>query len=77
MAARAAGPRWLNAQRGFFLAYVNSFNEWHEGHAFEPMKDASALTAEERAAVYDNPRRGDQRLAVLSGLLRSDRPQAR
>ncbi len=25
-----------NDARGFFLAYVNSFNEWHEGSQFEP-----------------------------------------
>jgi hypothetical protein len=61
---------WLaNRQRGFFFVYVNSFNEWHEGHAFEPMKDAADLTPEERAQGYRNPARGDQRLAVLSELM--------
>jgi hypothetical protein len=58
-----------NAQRGFFLAYVNSFNEWHEGSAFEPMKDAADLTAEERAFGYHNPARGDYRLALLKDLI--------
>jgi hypothetical protein len=63
-------PSLLNARRGFFLTYVNSFNEWHEGHAFEPMKDGPALTPEERAWGYDNPARGDYRLALLRELLR-------
>jgi len=69
--ALQSDPALLNAQRGFFLSYVNSFNEWHEGHAFEPMKDAAALTREERAFAYDNPVRGDYRLALLVALLRS------
>jgi len=58
-----------NARRGFFFAYINSFNEWHEGHAFEPMRDAADLTPEERAQGYRNPARGDLRLSVLSGLM--------
>jgi hypothetical protein len=49
--------------------YVNSFNEWHEGHAFEPMKDAADLTAGERPHGYRNPERGDYRLAALRSLL--------
>lgn len=64
-------PSSSNAQRGFFLAHVNSFNEWHEGTVFEPMKDASSLVAEERAADYRNPQRGDYRLALLKELLRA------
>ena len=32
-------PALSNARRGFFLVYLNSFNEWHEGHQFEPMRD--------------------------------------
>ena len=51
-------PALANARRGFFLVYINSFNEWHEGHAFEPMKDAAELTAEERASGYHNPTHG-------------------
>ena len=41
-------PALTNAPAGFLLVYINSFNEWHEGHAFEPMKDAAELTAAER-----------------------------
>ena len=58
-------PGYGNFSRGFFLTYVNSFNEWHEGHAFEPMKDAGGLTAAERGFRYHNPERGDYRLAAL------------
>jgi hypothetical protein len=62
-------PGLANRQRGFFFVYVNSFNEWHEGHAFEPMKDAGDLTPEERAQGYRNPARGDLRLSVLADLM--------
>jgi hypothetical protein len=50
---------------------VNSFNEWHEGHAFEPMKDAADLTPPERALGYHNPEQGAYRLATLRGLVES------
>ena len=57
---------WLgNAERGFFLVYVCSFNEWHEGHQFEPMRDAEALTPEERVHRYHNPANGAYRLQCL------------
>ena len=62
-------PTLTNAQRGFFLAYINSFNEWHEGTSFEPMKDAADLTAAERAVGYANPAHGDYRLALLEDLV--------
>lgn len=69
-------PRLTNERRGFFLVYINSFNEWHEGHAFEPMKGFAELTPEEHALGYRNPSRGDYRLAALGsalgGLLRAD-----
>lgn len=68
--ALQADPALSNAQRGFFLTYVNSFNEWHEGTAFEPMKDAAALSWDERGWGYDNPGRGDYRLALLKELVR-------
>jgi hypothetical protein len=59
-----------NARRRFFLLYVNSFNEWHEGHQFEPMKDAAALTADERKHHYRNPTHGDYRMVAIEGLVR-------
>jgi hypothetical protein len=63
-------PALSNARRGFFLVYVNSFNEWHEGHAFEPMKDFAQLTPDERAQGYHNPAEGSYRLETLGALLR-------
>jgi hypothetical protein len=63
-------PALTNARQGFLLVYINSFNEWHEGHQFEPMKDAAELTAEERQYDYRNPRAGDYRLRHLQSLMR-------
>jgi len=59
-----------NARGGFLLVYVNSFNEWHEGHAFEPMKDTAELTPDERALGYRNPANGSYRLQTLAELQR-------
>jgi hypothetical protein len=58
-----------NARRGFLLVYLNSFNEWHEGHSIEPMKDAADLSAGERRIGYHNPVDGEYRLRTLRGLL--------
>jgi hypothetical protein len=63
-------PALTNAKKGFFLVYINSFNEWHEGHQFEPMKNNSALTSAERALGYHNPEEGSYRLDTLGGLVR-------
>jgi hypothetical protein len=63
-------PALSDVRRGFFLVYVNSFNEWHEGHAFEPMKDYADLTPIERAYAYHNASRGTYRLETLGALLR-------
>jgi hypothetical protein len=62
-------PDLTNARRGFLLTYLNSFNEWHEGHQFEPMKNAGELTSEERARSYHNPEDGGHRLKMLGNLL--------
>jgi hypothetical protein len=59
-----------NFERGFFLVYINSFNEWHEGHAFEPMKDELELSSDERPYGYHNPAIGDYRLSVLAEAIR-------
>jgi hypothetical protein len=64
-------PALTNERRGFFLVYLNSFNEWHEGHAFEPMKDAAELSPEQRALGYRNPEHGDYRLRTLAALQQS------
>jgi len=58
-----------NARRGFFLVYINSFNEWHEGHQFEPMKNRGDLTSEERAVGYRNPNDGRYRIKRIRRLL--------
>jgi hypothetical protein len=50
--------------------YINSFNEWHEGDAFEPMMDAGAIPSGQRIFGYHNPARRDYRLASLRDLLR-------
>jgi hypothetical protein len=55
---------------GFFLTYINSFNEWHEGHAFEPMKNRADLTSHERSIPYHNPDDGAYRLKTLGNLIR-------
>jgi hypothetical protein len=58
-----------NARRGFFLVYINSFNEWHEGHQFEPMKNRGDLTKAELAIGYRNPNDGRYRLRKMKRLL--------
>jgi hypothetical protein len=57
-----------NRRRGFFVVYLNSFNEWHEGTAFEPAKSYENLTATERR-MYHNPTAGGYRLAELQNLI--------
>jgi len=62
-------PGLTNAAQGFFLAYINSFNEWHEGHQFEPARNRADLTREQLAAGYHNGDQGDYRLQTLRGLI--------
>jgi hypothetical protein len=61
-------PASENARRGVNLVYVTSFNEWHEGTAFEPMKDAADLSPAERVHGYHNPANGAYRLETFKRL---------
>jgi hypothetical protein len=63
-------PALTNVKQGFFLVYINSFNEWHEGHQFEPAKNRADLTDAERALGYHNADNGRYRLDTLGGLIR-------
>jgi hypothetical protein len=62
-------PGLRNARDGLFVTYINSFNEWHEGTAFEPARDYAALSAEERGIGYHNPTDGRWRLDLLTASL--------
>lgn len=68
--ALQASDRYANWRQGFFLVYINSFNEWHEGSSFEPAKPWADLTAAERAVGYRNPTDGYRRLRTLQSLLK-------
>jgi hypothetical protein len=54
-----------NAGTGFFIVYIATFNEWHEGTSFEPMKDRAALLPQELPFGYHNPAHGRYRLDYL------------
>jgi len=58
-----------DARRGFFVTYINSFNEWHEGTAFEPAANLADLPPAQRAIGYHNPDDGRWRLQLLQSLL--------
>jgi hypothetical protein len=58
-----------NVKMGFFLTYINSFNEWHEGTEFEPMKNARDLLPEERRYGYHNVDGGAYRIQKLQELI--------
>ena len=58
-----------NARTGFFVVYIATFNEWHEGTAFEPMKDRGALLPQELPFGYHNPANGRYRLDYLKSRL--------
>ena len=59
-------PELSNARRGFFLVYINSFNEWHEGTQFEPMRNTADVPEAARRFQYHNVDAGGARLSVLS-----------
>ena len=62
-------PALTNQRRGFFAMYINSFNEWHEGTAFEPAVDFAALSPQQRAIGYHNPDNGRWRTQLLQDVL--------
>jgi len=62
-------PRYSNALRGFFMVYLTSFNEWHEGHQFEPAKRWRRRTEQEQAAGCHNARNGYARFRTLKKAL--------
>jgi hypothetical protein len=66
--AQQVHQRSANWRRGFFLVPVNSFNEWHEGTQFEPMKSSRDLTPSERLR-YHNPLNGSYRFHTLRALM--------
>jgi len=70
-----AGIRSANHARGFLLAYVNSFNEWHEGTQFEPVVPLRDLSPAQRAR-YHNAEVGTYRLEALRALMDVVRGQA-
>lgn len=67
--ALQADPKLGNYRKGFFLTYVTTFNEWHEGTSFEPAKHRASLLPQERAFNYHNPDNGAWRLELLKALL--------
>jgi hypothetical protein len=62
-------PDSANRNAGFFLTYVNTFNEWHEGTSFEPARPRAGLTPAELARGYHNPSIGTWRLELLKSEL--------
>ena len=64
-------PTLSNFKQGFFFVYINSFNEWHEGHQFEPSRNRAELTDAERAGGYHNGEDGRYRLDTLGRLVKS------
>lgn len=61
-------PPSANRHKGFFLVYVNSFNEWHEGTQFEPTMSYTSLTPAQRRA-YHNAVAGAYRLETLQDMM--------
>jgi len=63
-------PKLRDAPDGFFAAYINSFNEWHEGTAFEPALNLADLPPSQQSIGYHNPDNGRWRLELLQSVLR-------
>jgi hypothetical protein len=66
--AHQTDPQSANWRRGFLLVPINSFNEWHEGTAFEPMTSSRDLSSSQRL-LYHNAPNGSYRLRTLRHLL--------
>jgi glycosyl hydrolase family 99 len=62
-------PALTDRRRGFFAVYINSFNEWHEGTAFEPAADLRSLSPAQQAIGYHNPDNGRWRLQLLQDVM--------
>ena len=58
-----------NSSTGFFIVYIATFNEWHEGTSVEPMKDYGALLRQELPFGYHNAANGRYRLNYLKARL--------
>lgn len=58
-------PALFDTKAGFFLTYINTFNEWFEGTSFEPMKDRDALLPQELPFGYHNQTNGRYRMDYL------------
>ncbi|HSC28249.1 MAG TPA: hypothetical protein VLD67_13305, partial [Vicinamibacterales bacterium] len=66
--AHQTDPQSANWRQGFLHVPINSFNEWHEGTAFEPMASYRDLSPSQRL-LYHNPIDGSYRLRTLRDLL--------
>lgn len=66
--AHQTDPQSANWRKGFLHVPINSFNEWHEGTAFEPMMSYRDLSRSQRP-LYHNTTNGSYRLRTLRNLL--------
>jgi hypothetical protein len=69
--ALQSDSRLTDSGAGFFMVYINSFNEWHEGTSFEPMRNSADLLPDEVPFGYHNPTDGSYRLSLLTSRLNS------